>query len=233
MREIKFAVKAEQQEKLLKSASFIVSEKILFGTMFGEGMLTIDNPTIDSDESLESYISKKFDNLNDHPLRNMLIVKALTSIGMFLLGDQLNEGWKFKAVKADLEDLIFTISDFDSGIIKCLPELEDEEDEDEGVPFNDGFEYSYLMSAKNAFSVAELLCNYVPVSDAIIEISNILSRGMLKKDDEKLINQILGNIEDYPYLNFLNALELFAFNIDIREFESDDAEANLRWRNSI
>ena len=231
MREIKFAVKAEQQEKLLKSASFIVSEKILFGTMFGEGMLTIDNPTIDSDESLESYISKKFDNLNDHPLRNMLIVKGLTTIGMFLLGEQHNEGWKFKSVKADLEGLLFTIPFFDSGIIKCLPELEDEEDEEEVV--NDGFEHSYLMSAKNAFSVAELLCNYVPVSDAIIEISNILSRGMLKKDDEKLINQILGNIEDYPYLNFLNALELFAFNVDIREFESDDAEANLHWRNSI
>jgi hypothetical protein len=231
MREIKFVVKAEQQEKLLKSASFIVSEKILFGTMFGEGMLTIDNPTIDSDESLESYISKKFDNLNDDPLRNMLIVKAVTSIGMFLLGEQLNEGWKFKSVKADLEDLLFTIPFFDSGIIKCLPELEDEEDEE--VVVNDGFEHSYLRSAKNAFLVAELLCNYVPVSDAIIEISNILSRGMLKKDDEKLINQILGNIEDYPYLNFLNALELFAFNVEIREFESDDAEANELWRNSI
>lgn len=228
MTKTKFAVKAEQQGKLLKSASFIVSEKVLFGTKFGEGMLTTDNPTINSDESLEEYISKKISHLDGDPLMDMIIAKGLTSIGMFLLGNQLNKGWTFNSVKADMDELLFFVSRFDSGILKCLPEENEEEEEVR----EQGFDPPYLILVNNAFSVAELLCNYVPVSEAIIEISNILSKGTLKKDDEKLINQTLDKIGDYPYLNFLNALELFAF-YDLSEFESDDAEVNCLWRNAI
>lgn len=218
-----FAVKAEQQEKLLRSASFIVAEKVLFGVDFEEGLSTLENPLVESNEHLEKYIATKT-NITEEDWTDEYSAKALTAICMFLIGNQLDNGWSYKPVTIDKHEILFAISSYDQGIIAHIPE-DDNEDE---VP--EGYLSPYLIRVRQAAGIAEILCNYTPVAGAIIQISTILAKPELAKTDSKYIQAVLDEIEELPYRRFLPALNLFNVTVLESDYLDTDDDANYYWR---
>ena len=223
MKEIKFVVKAEQQEKLLKSASFITAEKILFGTKFGEGLLTIDNSIIGSDSIIEEYINNKYVGIEKYDYKIMFTAKTTTALSMYILGSQLSNSWSFNAVHVNDSESEFFLLDIYTSVENCFPEGDDSEGSVNEL------ESVYLEMVPKAIKVAESLCNYSPVAEAIIEIAQLLGKESLNQADIEYVNAILDKIEGFPYLKFLNALELFSEDSDLTEFETDDEDVNLVW----
>ena len=223
MKEIKFVVKAEQQEKQLKSASFITAEKILFGTEFGEGLLTVDNPIIGSVSVIEEYINNKFLGIDLYDYKFLFTAKATTAISMYILGSQLNKSWRLNAVHANEDEMGFSLSAIDKGIVNCFT------DGDDDVDSENELESVYFKIVPDAIKVAETFCNYSPIAEAIINISQLLSKENINKEDVKYINKVLDDIEDFPPQKFLIALELFTQESKITEYIEEDDDVNYRW----